>query len=184
MLINIFRNDNFLAIIFDYVSTSPILLSNLISIRNESCIGCFVLHDVFLLFSGLHYIFSLILKVFFDSNFISTSSIWIGFLDQQYITNGFGINYSGHNTLYTLLAEPYYVLGFFGVCLEGFFIGYLLSYLEDSFINTECKLSLFFLYYLFFILLSGIFVSPFPSVTLWMIIFFIILFKNKLFISK
>ena len=110
--------------------------------------------------------------------------MWISFLDQQYSTNGFSINYNGHNTLYTLLAEPYYFLGFFGVCLEGFFIGYLLSYLEDRFNYTECKLSLFCLYYLFFIVLSGIFVSPFPSVTLWMVIFFILLFKNRLFISK
>lgn len=176
------RNDNILDVIYDYITTGPILLSTLTDPDYSSFyIGSNVI-DISLLFSGLQYLINIIIRALSHVDLMSNSYLWVKVQDVKVITGQSGYEFFPHNAFYTLLAEPYLSLGSLGVCLVAIFFGFMIPYLETRFLINHCKLSLLILYYLIFILLSGPFVGPFSSVTFWLVLFFLIIFRNKLFI--
>ena len=178
------RNDKILDVTYDYISTGPILLSSLTDPDSSSFFIGPSPVDVSILFSGFQYLINIFIRAFFNTDLMSNSYLWIKILDLKVITGQSGFEFFPHNSLYTLLAEPYLSLGLFGVSMLGLSFGFMIPYLEASFIKNNCNLSLFILYYGMFILLSGPFVGPFSSVTFWMVLLFIIIFKNKLFIRR
>lgn len=175
------RHNNIGEIAIAYFSIGPVLLSNVVDETYGSPLLGHAVNDFWLIFSGLEYLITIALRFVWDPSYVSTGYMWIKMTDIPLIAQQSGIKFMPYNAFFTLLAEPYLALGMFGITLLGVITGYMLSAKEQLVVFYRCDLSLFILYYISFILYEGVFVSPFGSVTFWILIFLLIIFKNQVF---
>ena len=179
------RGDNLFNVVSSYFSIGPVLLSNLVD--DNSYAGSMKGWDfssILLLFSGLEYLYTILIRGLFDINYQSEGYIWMKITDIPVVVSMSSIKFIPYNTFYTILAEPYLALGSFGVSALGFLMGYIISLFERRYLISKCDFSLFILSYICVILLSGVFNNPIGSVTLWLVIILFLIFQNRLFDTK
>ena len=159
---------------------SPVLLSSVVDNTLQVFYNKWSFDNIFIIFSGLDYLVTILLRGFGFS--IQTYGYEIvKFLDLAQVVSSDGHGFILRNTFYSILLEPYLSFGFWGVIILGFAAGYIISKYEYTYTNYNCDYSLFYLQFFVGCIFFGIFGSAFSTVTFWLVLSVVILFKSFIF---
>lgn len=181
-LIEVARGNDLLSSVSSYFSIGPTLLSSIVDGGFESGYKTWTPLNLFAPLSGLEYLATILLRTF-DASIANGGYDWVKYIDIPIVFSSNSFKFIPYNTFYTILAEAYISLGFLGVILLGIGIGWAISDLEFAVRQHRCDHALFWLQYLTAIGFFGVFVSPFSSVTFWLILILMTTIGNNLFID-
>ena len=178
--ISLVRGDNLVNIANNYLLIGPVILSGLVSESYDAVITGTGIINMPLLFSGIDYLVALFFRGIFHFDYDSIGYFWIKLIDQKIVFGANGHHFQYANAFYTLLSEPYIVLGHLGVLITGCFFGGAMYINFVRFNKRGCDYSLLLLSYIWILICTGIFGNAFASPIPW--IFFTIIFLFRVYI--